>query len=115
MVSNPHDVDPDRSVDCVFCDALADERETIDLWNKPRFPNGEAHTNCYDEWQDKPTFVVLDLDRLTALHPDDPDAGDELRVAIKSAHLTRERADDLYGDNDRYAIVEVTDDIRPEY
>lgn len=115
MVSNQRDIDVDRSVDCVFCDALADERETVDLWTKPRFPNGESHMGCYDEWSEKPTYIVLDLTQLTALHPDSPDAGDELHVAIKSAHLTRERAEDLYGDNDDYAITEVTNDIRPEY
>lgn len=116
-MSNPRDVDRDRSVDYVFCDALADERETINLWNNPRFPYGEAHTECYAEWKDKPTYVVLNLDWLAAHNPDSPDAGDELLVGIKNVYLTREKAEGFINrsPSKNYTIAEVTDDVWPEH
>ena len=116
MVHNPRDVDIDRSVDCVFCDALADERETINLWNNPRFPDGEAHTDCYEEWTEKPTYAALNLELLEATHPDNPDAGDWLKVGVRAAYLSRDDADDFVEKSSgNYAVVELTSDVWPEY
>lgn len=36
-----------HSVTCPLCGGYADERETIDLWSKDKYPNGETHQNCY--------------------------------------------------------------------
>lgn len=38
-----------HSVTCAICGQLADERETVDLWDKDDYPNGEAHLSCFEE------------------------------------------------------------------
>lgn len=64
----PDSVDPDRSVTCPICGALADERETVSLWEddyaekaKRRqvgmFPDGEAHQQCFERVISSPVEV----------------------------------------------------------
>lgn len=38
-----------HSVTCAFCGALADERETINLYDQDTEIEGEAHPDCWDE------------------------------------------------------------------
>jgi hypothetical protein len=38
-----------HSVTCAFCGGLADERETINLYEYDTEIEGEAHTDCWDK------------------------------------------------------------------
>lgn len=41
-----------HSVTCALCDGLADERETIKLYEKATELEGEAHEFCWENHQD---------------------------------------------------------------
>lgn len=41
-----------HSVTCTICGYLADERETIKLYDQDTGLEGEAHRNCWDEHDD---------------------------------------------------------------
>lgn len=104
-----------HSVTCPLCGDLADERETISLWNDPRLPDGEAHKSCYDEWQDKPTYIVLDLERLYKPPSVDEPVGGHVRVEVKSVHLNRADADNAASGAGHFVVKEVTDDDIPPF
>jgi hypothetical protein len=36
-----------HSVTCPLCGGYADETQTIDLWRREEYPDGEAHPGCY--------------------------------------------------------------------
>lgn len=76
-----------HSVTCALCGGLADERETISLWEDDRhdptmrkrvaaMPDGEAHTECFA------TVVVSD--------DDDPDFPDDETDGIKEVPTRHE-------------------------
>ena len=41
-----------HSVTCALCGGLADERETIDLYENDTDLEGEAHKSCWEDHQD---------------------------------------------------------------
>ena len=41
-----------HSVTCALCGGLADERETINLYEKDTDLEGEAHKSCWEDHQD---------------------------------------------------------------
>ena len=36
-----------HSITCALCGGYADERETVSLWERESYPNGEAHSKCF--------------------------------------------------------------------
>jgi hypothetical protein len=102
-------VDPDRSVTCPICGELADERETVSLWEddyEPNptsnhmvvamFPNGEAHAECFSRVASEPMLVpeealetlmeFLKLDEHLLSHIN---ADDDLAAAIVAINRSR--------------------------
>ncbi|ELY58501.1 hypothetical protein [Natronococcus jeotgali] len=60
-IDNP--VVDQHSVTCPFCGGLADERETIDLYEQDEIKReGEAHRECWQEFQDHRCAANFDSD-----------------------------------------------------
>lgn len=58
-----------HSVTCAICGGYADERSTVDLWNKSQYPDGEAHSNCYEYAREKGiTFAMNNLNPIVTPH-----------------------------------------------